>query len=186
MTYLKLVSLLFAISLLFASCEKDKNELPLEFKFTLLDTLGNEKTVFNQGENIIFSFQVINNSSEDLYMKHVLPKDGFFSVYRPNTNEGLLNYGRPYDHLFCRYIGGLHIPKNDTFKIVIPWYESVIYTDGYIGCPLESYHRNVPTLKFGNYYTEFSQHKIYLLFKFLYFLIFCLIFFPDGQNKTIQ
>ena len=157
MKYFKLASLLFATAILFASCEKNKNELPVEFKFVLLDTLGNEKTVFNQGENIIFSFQVINNSSENLMLEFFLPNDDFFRVYQPNTNEGLLNYGKPYEHLFCEYIGALQIPKNGNLKVVIPWYESIKYTNGYIGCPLETYHKNTPILKVGKYYTEFSQ-----------------------------
>jgi len=153
----KILLTVIATALLFASCEKDKNELPVEFKFRLLDTLGNEKTVFKQGENIIFSFQIINNSSEDLYFEHFSPNGEFFRVYKPNTTEGLLSYGCPYEYLFCEYIGAFKIPKNDIFEVVIPWYENIKYTRGYIGCPIETFHRDVNDLIQGNYYTEFSQ-----------------------------
>ncbi len=153
----RLSLLLFAAILLLASCSKDKTDLPVEYKFILLDTLGNEKTEFDQGENIIFSFQVINKGSEDLYLEHFLPNNNFFNVYQSNTNGESLNYGMPYEHLFCEYIGALQVPKYDTFKVVVPWYENIKYTDGYIGCPLETYHRNVSMLKLGKYYTEFYQ-----------------------------
>ncbi len=148
---------LVAMLLFITSCKEHQMDLPVEFKFTLLDTLGNEQTVFNQGENIIFSFQVINNSSEDLYLEHFFPNDNFFSVYQSNTSEGTLDYGRPYEHLFCDFIGALKVSSNDTFKIVIPWYKNSKYTEGYIGCPLETYHSNVVMLNVGNYYTEFTQ-----------------------------
>lgn len=55
-----LALLLFTLILVIVSCKKDNSDLPIEYKFVLLDTLGNEKTVFNEGENIIFSFQVIS------------------------------------------------------------------------------------------------------------------------------
>ncbi len=138
-------------------CDKEKDKIPVDFKFRLLDTLGNESTVFNEGENIIFSFEVINNSSEDVYLKNFFPNHDFFRVYQPNTDEGILDYGTPYEHLFCEYIGALCIPKNSNLKIVIPWYNNKNYTEGYIGCPIETFHRNVPKLKIGNFYTEFSQ-----------------------------
>jgi len=152
-----LILLLIASALVTVSCEKDKTDLPIEYKFVLLDTLGNEKTEFNQGENIIFSFQIINKSSEDLYLEKFLPNDEFFRVYNLNTDEGTLDNGKPYEHLFCEFIAALRVPANDTFKVVIPWYKNSKYTDGYIGCPLETYHSNVGMLNFGNYYTEFSQ-----------------------------
>jgi len=158
MKHLKLAIIALAtILMFFASCEKNKTDLPVEFKFVLLDTLGNEKTVFNQGENLIFSFQVINSGSEDLMLENFFPNDDFFRVYQLNTNGGTLDYGKPYEHLFCEYIGAFQISKNDTFKIEIPWNESVKYTDGYIGCPMETYHRNTSILNIGNFYTEFTQ-----------------------------
>ncbi len=43
------------------SCKKEDAK-SVDFKLTLLDTLGNEKTVFNQRENIVFSFQIINRA----------------------------------------------------------------------------------------------------------------------------
>ena len=138
--------------LLFASCEKDKTELPVEFKFVLLDTLGNEKTVFNQGENIIFSFQVINNSSEDLYLENFLPNDEFFRVYQPNTYGGTLNYGIPYESYIK--IGSFKIPANGILNIEYPWEGGMFWNEEYSILSRESRNEDLPN---GDYYTEFSQ-----------------------------
>lgn len=62
------------------SCKKNNNELPLDFKLRLLDTLGNEKTVYNQGENIVFSFLVINKSADDLMLESFLDNYEFFRL----------------------------------------------------------------------------------------------------------
>ena len=151
MKHLKLIISLIVTVLLFASCEKNKNELPVEFKFVLLDTLGNEKTVFNQGKNIIFSFQVINKSSEDLMLQNFFPNDDFFRVYQTNTNEGTLDYGIPYDG-YCK-IGYFSIPQNDTLKIEYPWKGNADITEYWIIFG----NLSNPDLHKGNFYTEFSQ-----------------------------
>ncbi len=97
----KIILLTLLVTLFFAmGCEKKEDKIPIDFKFRLLDTLGNESTVFNEGENIIFSFEVINNSSEDVYLKNFFPNHDFFRVYQPNTDGGILDYGTPYEHLF--------------------------------------------------------------------------------------
>jgi hypothetical protein len=150
----KILFTVIATALLFASCEKDKNELPVDFKFVLLDTLGNEKTVFNQGENIIFSFQVINNSSEDLYLENFLPNNDFFKVFQPNTDEGLLSYGYPYD-IICE-IGAFHVPKNNLLEIKSPWTNSENNTH-YFYCLLADKELHKDFLPTGNFYSEFTQ-----------------------------
>ncbi len=118
----KLSLLLFAAIVLLSSCKKDPPELPLEYKYVLLDTLRNERTEFNQGENIVFSFQIINKGSEDLFVQNFLTTYEFFKVYQINTNEDTLDYGTPYD-LSCE-IGHFIIPKNDKLEINFPWVNS--------------------------------------------------------------
>jgi len=144
--------LLFALSLFFVSCDKNKQNLPIDFEFVLLDTLGNEKTVFKQGENIIFSFQVKNNSDEDVYLKNSFIYDDFFKVYQTNTPEGTLSYGRPYD-VIC-YIGAFNIPANETFNMKCPWYYATDSTLLHSCLHQKSEVRNLPV---GNYFTEFTQ-----------------------------
>ena len=118
-----------AMMLIIGSCEKEKNELPIEFKFTLLDTLGYEKTVFNQGENIIFSFQVINKTSEDLALYNFFPNDDFFRVYHLNSNGETLNYGIPYEAYVK--ISGFKVPGNSVLKIEYPWKGGVFWNEKY-------------------------------------------------------
>lgn len=153
MTTFKILLPVIATVLLFASCEKDQDELPIDFKFVLLDTLGNEKTIFNQGENIIFSFQVINNSSEDLYLENFLPNDDFFKVYQ-NTDEGLFSYGCPYDGYYK--VGAFVVTTYNKFELKCPWVYSEIETY-YCDWLLSSKEEHTFSLPKGNYYTKFSQ-----------------------------
>ncbi len=159
MKSIKVLLTVLIVIIILASCKKNEPELQqVKFKFTLLDTLGNEKTIFNQGENIIFSFQIINESSKDLFLETFRPDNDFFKVYRLGSiNEGGVSYGRPYEHLFCEYVGGFIVPQNDRFAIIIPWYDDSKYTTGYIGCPLKNFHGEVQELPIGKYYTEFYQ-----------------------------
>jgi hypothetical protein len=152
MKTIKILSTFFAIAIIFVSCEKDKNELPVVFKFVLLDTLGNETTVFNQGKNIIFSFQVINNSTEDLYLENFFPNDEFFRVYQPNTNGEILDYGIPYESYIK--IGSFKIPTNGILNIEYPWEGGVFWNEEYPILSSESRNEDLPI---GNYHTEFSQ-----------------------------
>ncbi len=155
MKHLKLAIIALAtILMFFASCEKNKTDLPVEFKFVLLDTLGNEKTVFSQGKNIIFSFQVINNGSKDLMLENFFPNDDFFRVYQLNTNGGTLDYGIPYD-VICE-IGYFSIPANGILKINCPLVNSE-NNNFYYSCLIADTALHKTFLSIGNYYTEFTQ-----------------------------
>ncbi len=147
--FLSAIALLIFVTL---GCEKDDNKLPVDFKFVLLDTLGNEKTVFNQGENIIFSFQVINNSSEDLYLENFFPNDDFFRVYQTNVNEGTLDYGIPYEAFILPY--AFKVATNGILKIEYPWKGGVFWDEEY---PILSNENSNNDLPIGNFYTEFTQ-----------------------------
>lgn len=140
------------------SCEKNNQELPVEFKFRLLDTLGNEKTIFNQGENIIFSFVIGNRTSEDLYFFHTeMNTSDFFRVHKINSSQGNLDLGKPYEHIFCEMIGALIIPANGILKIEIPWLWHENQNHGYIGCPNDTYHSMPLPLMKGDYLSAFSS-----------------------------
>ena len=151
----KLSLLLFAMIVILASCNKDNTDFPLEYKYVLLDILGNEKTEFNQGENIVFSFQVINKGSEDLLLRNFLNNYGFFRVYQINTNEDTLDYGKSYDG-YCE-VGGFIIPKNDKFEITCPWVntENNYFYDYCLSVNDTILHQTY--LPIGNFYTNFEQ-----------------------------
>lgn len=117
----KLLLFLFATIMILASCNKDNTDFPLEYKYVLLDTLGNEKTEFNQGENIIFSFQIINKGSEDLHIENFL--GDIFNVHHISTNEDTLDYGYPWDGI-CE-IRGFVIPQKKTYEFNCSW----VYSD---------------------------------------------------------
>lgn len=154
----KLSLLLFATIVLLASCNKDTTEPPLEYKFVLLDTLGNEKTEFNQGENIVISFQIINKGSEDLYMQNTLGHNyDFFRVNQLNTNGDTLDYGKPYDGT-CE-IGHFIIPKNDTLEFNCPWVKSE-NNNFYHFCLYPDPELHETYLPIGNFYTNFEQSFI--------------------------
>jgi hypothetical protein len=158
MKRLKLFDFLCGIILVTAlSCDKINNDTLVNFKFRLLDEQGNEKTVFNEGENVIFSFFIENKTSEDLtFYQHEMNTDDFFRLYKINSTEGVSDLGKPYFHIFCDKIL-LKVPANGIFKIEIPWlwYENQNY--GYIGCPHEYYHNDTFPLTSGDYRTTFSS-----------------------------
>lgn len=153
----KLVLLLFATIVILASCNKDKIDetgSPLEYRYVLMDTLRNEKTEFNQGENIVFSFQVINKGSEDLAIRNFLSTAWPFKVYQIITNEDTLDYGYPYDGS-CE-IGHFIIPKNDTTEFNSPWVNSE-NNNFYNTCLFvgdSALHETY--LPIGNFYTNFE------------------------------
>ncbi len=152
---MKKLIFLSAIALwLFAAtgCEKDEQNLPVDFKFCLLDTLGNEKTVFNQGENIIFCFEITNKTSQDVRIGNFLPNDNFFRVFQPDTPEGKLDYGKPYN---CNVeIGYFSVKRDSIFKIEYPWKGTTSWNERYSVLFSEIKKENLPK---GNFVTEFSQ-----------------------------
>jgi len=153
------ITLFIALGLM--SCKKDKTENPIEFKFQLLDTLGNEKTVFNEGENIVFSFTIENTTDKDVYFRHgEMNLNDFFRLFKLNTIDGNLDIGKPYESIFCEYIGALKISSHSILKIEIPWFWKENQNYGYIGCPNNSYHSNNIPLNKGNYSTFFSSSFI--------------------------
>ena len=153
MRNLEFLTLIFTVALFFSSCEKNKNELPVKFEFNLLDTMGIEKIEFNHGENIIFSFQMINHSSEDLVLENFFPNNEFFRVYQTDTQEGILDWGIPYDGYYK--ISGFKMSSNDTLRIEYPW-------ESKTGIINENYwivfgDKTNPALQRGDYTTYFSQ-----------------------------
>lgn len=154
MKHLQLFLIAF-VYLIAISCEKDKESNPLEFNFTLLDTLGNAKTIFNQDENFIFSFFIVNKSSDTVYFNNFMPNNDLFRVYSINSSNETADKGIPYNGY--PKIGGYNILPNDTLYFISPWLaEKVTYllsinVNG-VGEPV-----NFTELESGQYATSFSQ-----------------------------
>lgn len=137
------------------SCKKNNNEFPVEFKLRLVDTLGNEKTVFNQGENIVFSFLVTNKSADDLMLENFLPNDEFFRLYQLIPNESSVNYGKPYDAI-CE-IGFFTVPAKSVLEFKCPWVssENANYYGYCLGTSQNGSHSYF--LPLGNFFSSFSS-----------------------------
>ncbi len=134
------------------SCEKEEQDkLLVDFKFRLLDTLGNEKTVFNQGENIVFSFEITNKTSQNVYIGNFFPNDDFFRVFQLNPPKRKLDYGKPYQGYI--EIGYFSVKRDSVFKIQIPW-KCTFWNEKYSVLVCDT---NNETLPKGNFVTEFSQ-----------------------------
>ncbi len=108
-----------AFALLEAGCTEDiqKNE-PISFEFQLLDEKGNPSTVFNEGENIVFDFQIINNTDVDCYFyQHKFNTERFLEVYSADK----VSLGKPYRSIFCDKIGLLIIEPKSALSVKASW-----------------------------------------------------------------
>jgi hypothetical protein len=116
--------------------------------------LGHEKSVFNHGENIVFSFKILNTSSEELVIQNFLNENAdFFKLFRLDSNEGNLNYGAP-DAIICS-VGFFSIQANSTLEFKCPWVYSENANDHqFCLIPIASNKSYLPK---GNYYTGFTQ-----------------------------
>ena len=87
----------------FTSCkeEVDIDSNSVKFEFRLLNSDGEQSNVFEEGENIVFSFLIINEGNKDLFFQQEsFNTTEFLKVYE-NTSEGNVNaIGKPYKSIF--------------------------------------------------------------------------------------
>ncbi len=129
-----------------------------DFKLQVLHENFVSDTVFEEGENIILSFIIINRSDTKVSLDQSrFQSNDFLRVYKTDSNSELNNsmidIGRPYRTIFCSYQLGVTIPAHDTLKLSIPWIptrESV--SENF--CLLNT---NSP-LQTGTYQTRFKQN----------------------------
>lgn len=135
------------------SCDKSKSsDNAVEFEFQLLDENGEQVTTFAFEENFSFSFAINNNTEDKLFLSEMYNMDSFFEVYKIDDSGELVSFGKPYDAIFCLYVGGYIIPSGGSLLIELPW------TPGQdlnipIFCGLK--YDNTP-LPVGNYQTGIS------------------------------
>lgn len=152
---------LFMISsiLLFSNCENEKTDIPVDFEFRLLNVNGEPSTVFKEGEDLIFSFIIVNKSKNQLYLKAITDMDDFFKVFDLSSrqeNGELISLGKPYKAVHCEYVNGYIIPSLDTLKIEIPWVPKENNIDSYpkIMC---NYKYDNSYIAIGEYTTNFTS-----------------------------
>jgi hypothetical protein len=125
----------------------------IEFKFCLLNEKGEPATVFNEGENFTFQFEIQNNRTEPLpfYDYGYYMSEDFLAI---NSKEK--SYGQPF--IFKEYnptkeFRWLLVGKNYRYNFIVPWHDERDEWQLLWGF-FESTKQ--PFLKTGNYYTQFS------------------------------
>lgn len=158
---IKILFLYGIIVLMAFSCEKNEgNSIPVNFKLRMLNEQGEETSTFNEGENVVFSFLVTNQTNEDLYFyQGQMNLDDFFCLIKLNTSREDILLGKPYNLIFCDKIGALKIPANGSLDITVPWLYDSNISFGYNGCEATDgeYHNDTFPLSVGNYKSEFSS-----------------------------
>jgi len=144
---------LIMICLALWSCDKSRSiDNSVEFDFQLLDENGEQATTFALEENFSFSFSIVNNTEDALFLSEMYNMDSFFEVFKIEDSGELVSYGKPYNAIFCEYIGGYIVSSGGSLLVELPW------TPGQdlsipIFCGLK--HDNTP-LPAGNYQTGIS------------------------------
>jgi hypothetical protein len=136
------------------SCQKTDPapDGPLTVSFQLLNEQGREATVFPQGQNLLFSYQVANSSDQDIFLKNpVGDLTHFLEVYGMAEKQAV-SLGKPYSSIFCYYIGGYTLPAHQTMTLSIPWVTSSAYPTSPQFCG----HAPNTYLPIGHYSTTFT------------------------------
>lgn len=121
----------------------------LFFKFYLLNEKNQPTTIFNEKENIIFSFSIENKLGDDISATTDFIDSNFFRVYK-TTNS--VDMGKPWTGLWCEYSLSdkkINISSAEISQLSCPWVLTEKYQPDYPICMSES--KNY--LPIGNYYT---------------------------------
>jgi hypothetical protein len=115
----------------------------------LLNEQGQPATVFAQGQNIVFRFQVKNNSDQSIFLPNpVFDPTTFLAVY----TRARVSFGKPYEYIFCTYQGGIPLAAGQTYTFSIPWVEAAAYSTTAQFCR----HAATTYLPLGRYQTHFA------------------------------
>ncbi len=159
-------NILLLVALFFVSCNEDEESLipQVDFNFQLLDMNGNPSTVFNEGENFIFSFLIINRSDRQIqFDQSEMQTQDFFRVIRLVDSQeevSTVDMGRPYNGVFCLYMASHTISAKDTLSLRIPWKPDENWDTGtgkYFSPFFCDVNSDNQLLGKGNYQTKFSS-----------------------------
>lgn len=145
-----------ALFVLVASAGCEKADIPataITCSLDLLNEQGQPATVFAQGQNIVFRFQMTNPSDQDIVLNNP-PFDvtNFLEVNRLTSGEGSGALGKPYTNIFCTFQGGVVILAHTTTTLAIPWVEIPAYPTSSFFCG----HAQTSHLPVGRYRTSFT------------------------------
>jgi hypothetical protein len=115
----------------------------------VLNGQGQPATVFAQGQNMVFRFEVHNNSDHAIFLPNpVFDPATFLSV----SNRAGVSFGKPYEYIFCTYQGGTPLAAGQTYTFSIPWVEEAAYPTTAQFCR----HAATSYLPVGHYQTQFT------------------------------
>jgi hypothetical protein len=136
------------------------------FKFCLLNEQGKPATVFNEGENIIFSLSLKNNLRESISFSTEFINNDFYRVYG-NKNTDM---GKAWTGTWCEFRYEkmeIELITSETKELNCPWLLSNIFQADYPLCK----GNDMNPLPQGEYSTS-------LCFGFIYTI--------DGKQKSIK
>jgi hypothetical protein len=144
------------LALLSATSGCEKSDAPtrsLTTSFQLLNERGQEATVFSQGQNILFRFQITNHTDQDVTLANppIITQE-FLEVDRLIAGGGSQALGKPYIGVFCTYQGAVQLPAHKTLTLSIPWVETTAFPTSAYFCG----HANTTYLAAGHYRTSFT------------------------------
>jgi len=144
--------------------EKEINGIA--FKFCLLNEQGKPATVFNEGENIVFSFSLMNNLKESISISPEFINDDFYRVYGyNNTDMGKAWTGTWCDFRYEKMV--IELQSNEQKALNCPWLLSDNFKADYPLCKGD----DMNPLPKGEYFTS---------------LHFDLSYNVDGKQKDIK
>ncbi len=150
----------FLLPLLFIRCDTATEELAVDFQFRLLKADGSPAVAFEKGEDIVFSFLVINNGTQPLAFQN-FDTDGFLEVYQlASGNVWEASMGKPYTGVFCDYrLGGIQIAPQDTLVVQSAWLSADEEHGNSNGVTCG--HQSNELLPKGHYKTGFSSAFVF-------------------------
>lgn len=155
-----IIIIAIAVQLIFVSCSEEEPILDSDLRFDLRITnlLGESQKTFNEGETIVFRFEVNNPTNEQIMLSQ-FRNDEFFKLVTDDGTE----VGYPYLNYFCDFRAGITIAGGSTYSISIPWdaqswnQDTAFFTTDICGVPGNN------SLSKGTYTTGFEQKFSYTM-----------------------
>lgn len=148
----------------FSCYDKESPNHPVEIRFDLLNKSGEPSTIFNEGEDIIFRYRIINNSSNPITINNfqeVLGNNFMLILESYRGDDGTLRkkiVGFPYDGIKIIDVFGLEIEAKDSLIMQASLMGKVENTEFVNGFDI-NYKSDRTSLSLGSYLVEF-EHTI--------------------------
>lgn len=157
--------LLLIIGVMLSSCqESEVPSPPVEVEFQLTNSDGKATTIFEEGEDILFDYKIINLKDETVtwYFDSVFSYHNMFTVYKvenpsPERPGGeVVKIGTPQTSQIERdFRLGRIIPANGEMRILMSWTGNRENTYMFDNWSIYYYDRE--SLSPGKYFVEFEQ-----------------------------